>query len=121
MRRFVWFVLALPIAELIGTYLLWSQLGLLPTVAWIVLSTLTGSALLRRTLAQGGLGRILTEPKKLLFGIAAALLLFPGPCSDLLAIVILLPPGRQYVLRWLGGRLPRLDATVDAKGVRSVG
>lgn len=98
-----------PLAEL--ALLLWigGRIGLLPTVALILVTGALGAALARRqglatwrrfqeALAAGRLpGRELLEG--LLILVAAALLLTPGVLTDAAGFLLLVPPARRRIMR----------------------
>ena len=111
--------IAVPIAEL---YVLWqigSAIGILPTIALLILDSVLGAALMRsqgraawmrfnRALAEGRVpGREVIDGALVIFG--GALLLTPGFLSDLLGLILLLPPTRALVrtllVRRFAGRL----------------
>ena len=99
--------IVVPIAEL---YVLWqigSAIGILPTIALLILDSILGAALMRsqgrsawarlnRALAEGRVpGREVIDGALVIFG--GALLLTPGFLSDVLGLILLLPPTRALV------------------------
>jgi UPF0716 protein FxsA len=113
------FFIVVPIAEL---YVLWqigSAIGILPTIALLILDSVLGAALMRsqgraawrrfnRALAEGRVpGREVMDGALVIFG--GALLLTPGFLSDFLGLILLLPPTRAVVrsvlLRRFAGRI----------------
>ncbi len=114
----VLFIVA-PIAEL---YVLWqigSAIGILPTIALLILDSVLGAALMRsqgraawmgfnRALAEGRVpGREVMDGALVIFG--GALLLTPGFLSDIFGLILLLAPTRALVrtvlLRRFAGRI----------------
>lgn len=101
--------LALPFLEIAGFVWIGSRLGLVLTLIWVLAAMVGGLFLLRRTgmqavsklraaLADG------TEPGHSLldaacFTAAAMLLIVPGFFSDALALVLMLPVTRAWLLR----------------------
>jgi UPF0716 protein FxsA len=115
----VFIFIVVPIAEL---YVLWqigSAIGILPTIALLILDSVLGAWLMRsqgraawlrfnRALAEGRVpGREVIDGVLVIFG--GALLLTPGFLSDVLGLVLLLPPTRaivrQVLVRRFGARL----------------
>ena len=111
--------IVVPIAEL---YVLWqigSAIGILPTIALLILDSILGAALMRsqgraawvrlhRALAEGRIpGKEVMDGALVIFG--GALLLTPGFLSDILGLILLLPPTRALVrtllLRRFAGRI----------------
>ena len=111
--------IGVPIAEL---YVLWqigSAIGILPTIALLILDSVLGAALMRsqgrsawarlnRALAEGRVpGREVIDGALVIFG--GALLLTPGFLTDVLGLVLLLPPTRAVVrtmlVRRFAGRI----------------
>src|SRR3954452_7846155 len=114
----VFIFIVVPIAEL---YVLWqigSAIGILPTIALLILDSVLGAWLMRsqgraawlrfnRALAEGRVpGREVIDGVLVIFG--GALLLTPGFLSDFLGLLLLLPPTRAVVravlVRRFGGR-----------------
>jgi len=115
----VFLFIVVPIAEL---YVLWqigSAIGILPTIALLILDSILGAALMRSqgraawmrfnaALAEGRVpGREVMDGALVIFG--GALLLTPGFLSDILGLILLLPPTRAIVrtmlLRRFAGRI----------------
>ncbi len=98
-----------PTAELALLIMIGQRLGVLPTIALILASGLLGAWLARRegtrtwrefraTLQAGRLpGEALLHGLAILVG--ATLLITPGVVTDLLGIVLLIPPTRAAVIR----------------------
>lgn len=111
--------IVVPIAELYVIIQLGSVIGVLPTIALLILDSVIGAALMRsqgratwrrfnRTLAEGRMpGREVMDGALVIFG--GALLLTPGFLTDFLGLVLLLPPTRAFVrallVRRFAGRL----------------
>lgn len=100
---------ALPFLEIAGFVWIGSKLGLVLTLVWVLGAMVAGLFLLRRTGMQavGKLRAALadgTEPGHSLldaacFTAAAMLLIIPGFFSDALALVLMLPVTRHWLLR----------------------
>lgn len=118
---FLLFVL-LPVLELVLLIKVGSMIGVLPTVALVLLTAATGVHLLRRQ----GFGTLLRARTRLqagdlpaqelvegfLIAGGGALLLSPGFITDALALLLLLPWTRRALVRWLlrKGRLQTFGA-----------
>src|ERR671927_29684 len=109
--------IVVPIAELYVIIQVGEAIGVLPTIALLIVDSLLGSALMR---SQGraawrrfnlalGEGRIphreVLDGALVIFG--GALLLTPGFLTDILGAVLLVPPTRAVVRRVLSRRLGR--------------
>jgi len=102
-------ILVWPLLEIAGLVWLSGRIGLGLTLASVVLGFLVGLALLRRTGLQAVQKLRLAmdrgqEPGHTLidaasFAVAGILLIVPGPLSDALALLIMLPWSRALVLR----------------------
>jgi UPF0716 protein FxsA len=111
--------IAVPIAELYVIIQIGQEIGIPATIALLILDSVLGAALMRsqsraawmrfnRALAEGRVpGREVIDGTLVIFG--GALLLTPGFLSDILGLILLLPPTRAIVRRVLvarvGGRL----------------
>lgn len=111
--------IVVPIVELYVLIQIGQAIGVLPTIALLIVDSVLGAMLMRsqgraawmrlqRALAEGRLpGREVIDGALVIFG--GALLLTPGFLSDILGLVLLLPPTRAVVRRVLvarfGGRL----------------
>ena len=100
---------ALPFLEIAGFVWLGGKLGIVLTLAWVIAGMVAGLALLRHTGLQA-VGRLRAaleqgkEPGRSIidaacFAAAAILLIIPGFVSDALALVLLLPVTRHWLLR----------------------
>ena len=125
MLRLIGFIaVALPFLEIAGFVWLGGKLGVALTLVWVIVAMLAGLALLRHTGLQavGRLRAALAEGKEpghslidsACFAVAAILLIIPGFVSDVLAIILMLPVTRHWLLR-------RTAAHFDAKVYRSTG
>jgi UPF0716 protein FxsA len=111
--------IVVPIAEIYVLLQIGRAIGFLPTIALLILDSVLGSWLMRsqgraawlrfnRALAEGRVpGREVIDGVLIIFG--GALLLTPGFLTDILGLVLLLPPTRavvrQVLVRRFGGRL----------------
>ena len=124
--------LAAVFAEVATLVIVGSRLGALPTLGLVVAGFLIGSALLRgRGIAtvQNALGAT-TQGNSvtpalvdgLLLAIAGILFMIPGFGSDVVALLVLVPPirsrARDRVVAWLHARVARLPlVAVPGRGV----
>jgi UPF0716 protein FxsA len=111
--------IAVPIAELYVIIQIGTAIGILPTIALLILDSVLGAALMRAqgraawrrfnaAMAEGRVpGREVIDGALVIFG--GALLLTPGFLSDILGLILLLPPTRALVramlVRRFAGRL----------------
>ena len=111
--------IVVPIAELYVLIQIGQAIGILPTIAILILDSILGAALMRmqgraawmrfnRALTEGRVpGREVMDGALVIFG--GALLLTPGFLSDILGLILLLPPTRAIVrtmlLRRFAGRI----------------
>jgi|HigsolmetaAR203D_1030402.scaffolds.fasta_scaffold00104_27 UPF0716 protein FxsA len=125
-------LLVLPIAEIAVFIQVGDLIGLWPTVLGVVLTAFLGAAILRRqgmrTLqdSQNALRRDESPVRQLFHGfclfLAGALLLVPGFITDAIGLLLLIPPVRDVLGRWLWEVLRRnASVTVSMQGVRSGG
>ena len=121
--------IAIPIAELYLIYTIGDAIGVLPTLLLLAVDSVLGSLLLRsqgravwrrfnETMAAGRVPH-----QELQHGIAVivggALLLTPGFLSDIVGLLLLLPPTRAVILRLVMRRLTkRVEARVVSGGAR---
>jgi UPF0716 protein FxsA len=109
------FLLALPLLEIAGFVLVGRQVGALATVGLVLASSIAGAVLLRH---QGFsvMTRIRTEmdagrdpSRQLAHGamivLAAILLIIPGFITDIIGLLLFLPPIRDLAWRALKGRV----------------
>ncbi|QTU99752.1 membrane protein FxsA [Rhizobium sp. YTUHZ044] len=116
------FILLLPLGEIAGFVVVGRAIGLALTLALVMASFLLGVVLLRRqgigilrrmsSEGRNGVmpGRDLLKPAMTV--IAALLLIIPGFLTDIIAILILIPPLRDFVWRSIAKRF----VVVNAKG-----
>ncbi len=100
---------ALPFLEIAGFVWLGGKLGVPLTLLWVIGAIAAGLLLLRRTGLQavGRLRAALAEGKEpghslldaACFATAAMLLIIPGFVSDALAVILMLPVTRRWLLR----------------------
>jgi UPF0716 protein FxsA len=125
---FILFIVV-PIAELAVLIQIGQAIGVLPTIALLIADSILGAALMRSqgraawmrfnaALAEGRVpGREVMDGALVIFG--GALLLTPGFLSDILGLILLLPPTRAVVRTVLVRRYgARLVATATG-GARS--
>lgn len=100
---------ALPFLEIAGFVWLGGKLGIFLTLAWVIGAMAVGLLLLRRT-GLNAVGQVRAalaagkEPGHSLldaacFAAAALLLIVPGFVSDALAVILMLPVTRNWLLR----------------------
>ena len=109
LRLIAFIAIALPFLEIAGFVWLGSRLGIALTLIWVIAAMMGGLALLRHTGLQavGRLRAALAEGKEpghsiidaACFAAAAILLIIPGFVSDALALVLMLPMTRHWLLR----------------------
>lgn len=122
MARTIFLVfLLVPLVEIAFFVLIGQAVGLLPTLAGVLVTALIGALVLRvqglsliaeirATMGQGQLpARALAEA--MMVGIAGLLLLLPGYFSDLLGILLLIPPLRAALYTFLKSRLVVVAST----------
>lgn len=108
-------MLAFPLLEIAGFVVVGSEIGVLPTIALIVLSGIVGAFLLRwqgfgamqrirREVEQGGTpGRELAHGAMIM--LAGILLLIPGFISDVFGLLLFIPALRDVAWRFLRNRI----------------
>jgi UPF0716 protein FxsA len=124
----------LPIAEIYVIIQVGGAIGVLPTLAILILDGFVGAALARsqsraawarfnRVLAEGRVpARETADGAMIIFG--GALLLTPGFITDVVGLSLLLPPTRALIRRGLGGlarRRASFEWTVVTPGGRGRG
>ena len=117
-------VVVLPLIELYFIVQVGQQLGIIPTIALLILISAVGSALVKRegikafrrfvTAAKSGeeLTREIANGVCIL--VAGIFLLAPGFISDVLGIALLLPPVRLVIVRIAGGRIQGKTTVIRA-------
>jgi UPF0716 protein FxsA len=125
---FVIFIVV-PIAELYVLLQIGQAIGVLPTIALLILDSVLGAALMRSqgraawrrfnaALAEGRVpGREVMDGALVIFG--GALLMTPGFLSDFLGLLLLLPPTRAIVRRLLAARFAGRIAANAASGAQA--
>jgi UPF0716 protein FxsA len=120
MPLFLLLFIVLPIAELYVIIQVGGAIGVLPTLALLLLDGIVGAALARsqgraawqrfnQALAEGRVpARETADGAMIIFG--GALLLTPGFITDVVGLLLLLPPTRALIRRGLG-RLARRRAS----------
>ncbi len=120
-------VVVMPLIELYFIVQVGHQLGFIPTIALLIVVSAVGSALVkreglkafRRFMEAAQSGEQLT--KEIANGVcilaAGVFLLAPGFISDVLAILLLLPPVRMVIVRLVGRRIH--GKTTVIKGTHS--
>ena len=127
--RLVFLFIVVPIVELYVIWEIGSAIGILPTIALLILDSILGAALMRsqgratwrrfnRALAEGRVpGREVMDGALVIFG--GALLLTPGFLSDILGLILLLPPTRALVRTMLVRRFAGRIAAGAASGAQT--
>jgi UPF0716 protein FxsA len=118
LARLLLLFIAVPLIELALLLQLGSAVGLLPTIALVIITGVVGASLargqglrvllqIRQEMAEGRVpvGKLMDG---LLILLAGALLLTPGLLTDLVGLAALIPGPRAYVKRLIGGRLTAL-------------
>ncbi len=107
--------LVVPLIEIAFFVLIGNAIGLWPTLAGVLLMAVAGSLILRwqglallneirSSMGRGQLpARALADA--MMVAIAGVLLLLPGYFSDLIGILLLLPPVRTLLYRFLASRV----------------
>lgn len=109
------FLILLPLLEIAGFVVVGREIGALATVGLVILSSIAGSLLLRHQ-GFGVMARVRAEmdagrdpSRQLAHGamivLAAVLLIIPGFITDIIAILLLLPPVRDLAWRLLKNRI----------------
>ena len=125
--------IVVPILELVILIQIGQLVGLLPTLALVVLTGVGGAALaraeglrvflqFRRELAEGKLpGQALLDGLSVLIG--GAFLLTPGVLTDLMGLLLLFPPSRRWIQRRVRAGLERglEDGSIRVATMRSDG
>jgi UPF0716 protein FxsA len=115
--------LLLPLIEIALFVVVGRAIGLLPTLALVILAALAGALLLRQQ-GLGVLNRLRsnvstgTIPGRtmfdgLLIGLAALFLVLPGFLSDVVALALLVPAVRGWIFSALAGRFRVVETTTS--------
>jgi UPF0716 protein FxsA len=125
--------IVIPIAELYVILKVGDLIGILPTIALLVADSLLGASLLRsqgrsvwrrfqQTMQAGRVPhREVFDGVLVIFG--GAFLITPGFITDVFGVILLLPPTRALVRRWLirrGGRMFGVSIATGRRGGRPV-
>ena len=119
--------IAVPILELYGIYLLGDAIGIVPTLLLLALDSVLGTVLLRsqgravwqrfnEAMAAGRMPhREVQDGVAVIFG--GAFLITPGFITDIVGVLLLLPPTRAVILR-IGARViaKRMTARITVAG-----
>lgn len=108
-------LLALPFLEIAGFVVVGSHIGVLWTLALVILAGVLGAVLLR-VQGFGSMARIRTElaagrdpsqelANTVMILVAGVLLLIPGFITDIFGLLLFLPPVRQLAWRFLSRRI----------------
>lgn len=120
-RFFALGLLVLPIVEIALFIKVGQTIGLLPTLALVVIAAIAGGLLLRLqgmnvlnqmrgNISSGRLpGRTIADT--MMIGLAALLLILPGFLTDIAALALLLPPVRSWIYGALSSRVSVVDVT----------
>ncbi|HSF96938.1 MAG TPA: FxsA family protein [Thermohalobaculum sp.] len=119
-------LVAVPIVEIALFIQVGGAIGLWPTIAIVVLTAIAGTALLRAQglAALGELQRVLHQGGNpapplahgALILVAGVLLLTPGFFTDGVGFLLLVPPVRAGLIRWLAQRMVVVQARGRAAG-----
>jgi UPF0716 protein FxsA len=104
----LWWIVFLPILDLILLSRMPKLLGGQAVIIWLVCSAVLGVLAIRTGGFRLGRSRAREEPELLdraLILIAGLLLVFPGPASDVLGIIILFPRIRRKIIERLLGTI----------------
>lgn len=120
-RFFALGLLVLPIVEIALFIKVGQTIGLLPTLALVIVAALAGGLLLRwqgmsvlnqlrGNISSGRLpGRTIADT--MMIGLAALLLILPGLLTDVVALALLLPPVRSWIYNRLASRVTVVETT----------
>jgi len=115
--------LVVPLVEIAFFVMIGNTIGLWPTLAGVLITAVAGSLVLRwqgfqlineirTTMGQGRLpARALADA--MMVAIAGLLLLLPGYFSDLIGILLLIPPVRTLIYRTLASRVKVVSTTTS--------
>jgi UPF0716 protein FxsA len=116
--------LIVPLLEIAFFVVIGNAIGLWPTLAGVLLMAVAGSLILRwqglqlfnEIRATLGRGQVPTRAlaDAMMVGIAGLLLLLPGYFSDLIGLLLLIPPVRTLLYRFLASRVRVVSTTTTA-------
>lgn len=120
-RFFILGFLALPIIEIALFIKVGQTIGLFPTLALVVMTSLFGALVLREQ-GMSVVGQLRQNvsaariPGKaiadtMMIGLAGLLLILPGFFTDAIGLALLLPPVRHWIYRGLASRVTVVSAT----------
>ena len=120
-RFFILGFLALPIIEIALFIKVGQTIGLFPTLALVVMTSLFGALVLREQ-GMSVVGQLRQNvsaariPGKaiadtMMIGLAGMLLILPGFFTDAIGLALLLPPVRHWIYRGLASRVTVVSAT----------
>lgn len=116
--------LIVPLIEIAFFVIIGNAIGLWPTLAGVLLTAVAGSLILRwqglqlfnEIRSSMGAGRLPARAlaDAMMVAVAGVLLLTPGYFTDLLGIVLLIPPVRTLIYRYLAGRVQVVSTSASA-------
>ncbi len=116
--------LVVPLVEIAFFVVIGNAIGLWPTLGGVLLTAVAGSLVLRwqglslinDIRSSMGAGRLPTRSlaDAMMVAIAGLLLLLPGYFSDLLGILLLIPPVRTLIYRFLASRVKVVATTTTS-------
>ena len=130
-RYFLFGLILLPIIEIALFIKVGQTIGLLPTLALVIGAAILGGLLLRQqgvsvlTRMRGNLnagqmpGREIADA--MMIGIASVFLVLPGFLSDIVALLLLLPPVRSWIYAGLARRVTVVNTANYRPGYRAEG
>ena len=128
-RYFLFGLILLPIIEIALFIKVGQTIGLLPTLALVIGAAILGGILLRQqgvsvlTKLRGNInagqmpGQQIADA--MMIGIAAVFLVLPGFLSDIVALLLLLPPVRGWIYASLASRVTVVNTAGYRPGYRS--
>jgi len=130
-RYFLFGLILLPIIEIALFIKVGQTIGLLPTLALVIGAAILGGLLLRQqgisvlTKLRGNIsagqmpGRQIADA--MMIGIASVFLVLPGFLSDIVALLLLLPPVRSWIYAGLARRVTVVNTANYRPGYRADG
>lgn len=124
-RFFILGFFALPIIEIALFIKVGQTIGLFPTLALILMTSLFGALVLREQglSVVGQLRQNMSASRvpgkaiadTMMIGLAGVLLILPGFFTDAIGLLLLLPPVRHWIYRGLASRVTVVSATGSAQ------
>lgn len=118
--------LLLPLIEIALFVIVGGAIGLWATLAIVILAGLLGMVMLRwqglstltrlRASVDGGELPARSVADAMMIGLAGVLLMIPGFFSDVVGILLLLPPVRSAIYGWLRARVTVVTTTTHSAG-----